>query len=177
MALISTSQKTLWWLRLWLWWEPSNETTTSSPFAYEIITETNTVHHKRTYSVTMATSALTSAAVSTGAAERKSEFPPLSRIQIILIAIFSSVVLLLLFCTIVYQIYKRIKAKRQQKLAAENERHDEMAVGGQHRSTRPIIYNICTDANSTAFLNPSVSTTFTVSSSQSTSRFQEYFPT
>ncbi|KAK4509094.1 iqgap- protein [Mucor velutinosus] len=117
-----------------------------------------------------------STAAATAAVEVKSEFLPLTRIQIILIAIFSSVVLFLLFCTIVYQIYKRIRAKRQQK-AAENGRHDEMAVGDQHRSTRPIIDNTCTEVNSTAFLNPSASTTFTISSSQSTSRFQEYFPT
>ncbi|GAN03745.1 hypothetical protein MAM1_0047d03200 [Mucor ambiguus] len=175
--MMSTSQNDRWRLWLWLWWEPTTEVTTSSPFAYELIKETSTINYKRAYSVTMATSVSTSAAAAAAAAavEIKSEFPPLTRIQIILIALLSSAVLLFLLCTIVYLIYKRIKTKQQQKMA-ESERHDKMAVGGLHRSTRPIIYNICTDINSTAFLNPSASTTFTVSSSQSTSRFQEYFP-
>lgn len=173
MALVSTFQDNLGWLRVWLWWQPINQTTANSPEIYEIIRRTSTINHKRTHSVmtTVSTTAAAAAAV-----ETKSEFPPLTQIQIILIAVFSSAVLLLLFCTIVYQIYKRAKAKQQQKMM-ENQRHDEVAIGGQHRSARPIIYNICTDVNSTAYLNPSASTTFTVSSSQSTSRFQEYYPT
>lgn len=171
MAVLLKPQKLLWPV-LSSWLEPSSDTTaTSNLYSHEIIRETKTINHKRAYSITTAPSGSTSAAV---AVEIKSEFPQLTQTQIILIAIFSSVILLLLFCTIVYQIYKRNKAKKHQKIA-EKEKQDEMVLSGQHHSTRPIIYNVCTDANSTAFLNPSVSTTFTISSSQSTSRFQEYF--
>jgi hypothetical protein len=147
-----------------LWWRWPNRNQIFSG----IFEEGKTLNHKR--AIAQYSSATTTATTN----EIKSEFPQLSRIQIILIAIFTSLVLFILLCVILCQIYKRSKIKKQQSIS---ENQDEITIESAYQSTKPMIYHICTDVNSTAFLYPSVSTTFTVSSSHSTSRFQEHFNT
>lgn len=150
-SMASIFRKPLWW-----WWPNRDQ------ISCGIFEESKTLNHKR--SSTQYSSATTN--------EIKSEFPQLTQIQIILIAVFISLVLFILLCVILFQIYKRNKTKRQQSIS---EKQDEIIIENAYQSTKPVIYNICTDVNSTALLNPSVSTTFTVSSSHSTSRFQEHF--